>query len=82
MKLFNRFKMKKVKDTPKYREITCFNCGSTDIARYSYGMPMLNKELEEKLNNKEIILGGCCVMPNSPQYHCNKCGKDFGKAHI
>ena len=43
---------------------------------------VVNKELEEKLNNNEIILGGCCVMPNSPQYHCNKCGKDFGKAHI
>lgn len=77
------FKMNKVKDKKRrYEPVVCFNCGSKDIARYSYGMPILNEELKQKLESGEIILGGCCVMPNSPRYHCKKCGKDFGKAHL
>lgn len=59
-------------------KIACPFCGSENYARYSYGMHILDKELEEKLNKGEIILGGCCISPDSPKYHCNSCNKDFG----
>lgn len=39
--------------------------------------PAFDDELEEALQNGEIYLGGCCYYPDSPEYHCNKCGKNF-----
>lgn len=57
----------------------CPRCGSRDSARILYGMPVFCEELEEKLNNKKIFLGGCCIPPDKPKYHCNSCNKDFAK---
>lgn len=47
------------------------------IAEIMYGEPAFDDELEEALQNGEIYLGGCCYYPDSPEYHCNKCGKNF-----
>ncbi|WP_206663775.1 hypothetical protein [Pelotomaculum schinkii] len=41
-------------------------------------MPAFTEELQEKLNKKEIVFGGCCITGNAPTHHCNKCKKDFG----
>jgi hypothetical protein len=41
-------------------------------------MPAFTVELQEKLDKKEIVLGGCCISVNDPTHHCNKCKKDFG----
>ena len=62
----------------KNKSIICPICGSSNVAEYLFGMPAYNYELEEKLNNGEIILGGCCIEPDSPAYHCNECEEDFG----
>ena len=60
------------------KTIKCPYCKSENVARYSYGMPAFDEELEEKLAKDAVVLGGCCIEPNSPAYKCNECGKDFG----
>ncbi len=57
----------------------CPKCGSMKIAPILYGMPVFDEEMERKLKNQEIYLGGCCVSDNDPLYHCFECGKDFGR---
>lgn len=58
----------------------CPRCGSRNTAKILWGMPAFSEDLEEKLKNKEIVLGGCCVSDNDPSYHCNTCKKDFGRS--
>ncbi len=67
-----------IKEKEMNKTIKCPYCKSENVARYAYGMPAFNEELEEKLANDEIVLGGCCIKPNSSAYKCNDCGKDFG----
>ncbi|MGL5950955.1 MAG: hypothetical protein ACRCZH_06010 [Cetobacterium sp.] len=62
--------------------IKCPACGSRNTARIQYGMPMLDEELQRKLDNKTVMLGGCCISLESitaffpglreknPQIHC------------
>ena len=33
----------------------------------------------EAFEDKSFFSGGCCVEDESPAYHCNSCGHDFGK---
>ena len=67
----------KTKDESKNSKIVCPYCQNTSIAEIMYGEPAFDDELEEALQNGEIYLGGCCYYPDSPEYHCNKCGKNF-----
>ncbi len=57
----------------------CPFCGSRKVAEYLYGMPAMSEELEKNLEKNKVILAGCCVSNVDPEYHCNECGKDFGK---
>ncbi|MGL5949984.1 MAG: hypothetical protein ACRCZH_01020 [Cetobacterium sp.] len=57
--------------------IKCPACGSRNTARLQYGMPMWDEELQRKLDNKTVMLGGCCISPESPDYHCNSCHQKF-----
>jgi len=50
----------------------CPACGSTDAVRIVYGYPSL--ELGEAEERGEIVLGGCLVGPESPDYECRGCG--------
>lgn len=61
----------------KNSKVVCPYCQSTSIADIIYGELAFDDELEEALRNGEIHLGGCCYYPDSPKYHCNKCGKNF-----
>ena len=60
----------------------CPKCGSTRLAPILYGMPAFDEEMESKLNNEELYLGGCCITGRDPQYHCFACGKDVGTPPI
>ena len=59
-------------------KILCPHCGSENIAEIVYGEVCFDKELEEALDKGEIYLGGCCIYSDSPAYHCDKCGEEFG----
>ena len=56
----------------------CPKCGSRRVAPILYGMPAFSEELEKKLDNQKIVLGGCEVSGNDPTHHCFGCGKNFG----
>lgn len=56
----------------------CPCCGSKNTAAILWGMPAFSEELQKKLDQKELILGGCCITGNDPSHHCNTCKKDFG----
>ena len=57
----------------------CPKCGSRKIAPILYGMPAFDEEMQRKIENRELYLGGCCVSDSDPRFHCFECGKDFGR---
>lgn len=58
----------------------CPRCGSNHTAQILWGLPAITEDLEKKLEDKEIVLGGCCITENDPTHHCIKCKKDFGRS--
>lgn len=56
----------------------CPKCGSKNVGRIMYGMPLFSDELMQKINSGKIILGGCCISNMAPKHHCNDCGERFG----
>lgn len=64
---------RKSSDDPK-----CPECGSGNIAEILFGMPAFDKELERALDEGRIVLGGCCITGEDPEWHCNDCGCEFG----
>ena len=59
------------------KPIKCPNCGFRPVANYQYGFPYFNDELERDLENKKIVLGGCCISEDNPLWHCTNCKTDF-----
>jgi hypothetical protein len=57
-------------DRPTFRR--CPACGSGDAVRIAYGYPSL--ELGQAAERGEVVLGGCLVGPESPDYECRRCG--------
>lgn len=62
----------------KRKKITCPYCGSEHIAEYLYGMPAYDELMQQEIQGK-VIFAGCVITNSDPRYHCNDCGKDFGK---
>lgn len=60
----------------------CHKCGSEQVARILYGLPVFNEELEQQIAERKLVLGGCCLSGSDPRYHCFGCGKDIGKPPI
>lgn len=60
----------------------CPKCGSRDTAHILWGMPAMSLELENELENRRVVLGGCCVPMLEPRYHCNECKDDFAYRRI
>ena len=58
-------------------KIKCPKCGSTNIAKYLFGLLAYSEELMKKIEKKEIILGGCLIDDIDPTHHCNDCNYDF-----
>ena len=52
----------------------CPNCNSPRIATIQYGYPRFSKELEQDLAEGKIVLGGCCITDDDPDYKCVECG--------
>ncbi len=58
----------------------CPNCNKGWIARILWGYPEDTESLEEALEKKEIILGGCLVTDHDPKLECNDCNHRWGYA--
>lgn len=57
----------------------CPRCGHKPVASILYGMPIPSRELFEKEERGEVILGGCVIELDQPTWQCSKCGAEFYK---
>jgi ribosomal protein L37AE/L43A len=57
----------------------CPNCGSKNIARIQYGMPVYSEKLEKDLAKNKIVLGGCVISGDDPKWQCTNCKERFFK---
>ena len=53
----------------------CPKCGGEAVP-IIYGLVV--PELFGTQERGEVVLGGCCVDPWSPKWHCKKCNLSFG----
>jgi len=56
----------------------CPNCQSTNHAEILWGLIADMKAIEEELDKKEIVLGGCVVTGDDPKWECNECLTRWG----
>ena len=52
---------------------SCPNCNSPRLAKILYGLPKLSEDLESELKEGKVVLGGCCVSDQDPDYKCMDC---------
>lgn len=55
----------------------CLECGSGEVIPIEYGLP--GKEMSDRAERGEILLGGCVVSEDSPVWHCKDCGHQWGR---
>jgi len=54
----------------------CPKCNADKTVPIVYGFPGL--EMLESYEKGEIMIGGCDIGPDSPKWHCKKCGHQWG----
>ena len=57
----------------------CPKCDSSSVAEILWGYYTDVNSLEDALEKKEIVLGGCCVTDNDPKWECNECSHQWGE---
>lgn len=62
------------------RKTICPFCKSDKIRDIVYGLLQFESEEKERKFWEENVMGGCEVELDSPAFHCDNCGKDFGTA--
>lgn len=55
----------------------CPQCQSKKVVPIIYGMP--TQETFEEAEEGKLIIGGCCLSDDSPEWHCNDCQHEFNK---
>ena len=58
----------------KYFNFPCGKCGKKKVKLIAYGMPAG----PDSFAPNEII-GGCIIEEDSPKWHCENCGHEWGK---
>ena len=56
----------------------CPMCESKEVIPIMYGYPGYDAFLAEKRG--EVVLGGCCITMEDPQWFCKNCRYAFQKA--
>jgi hypothetical protein len=58
-------------------DTSCPQCGSSgaDVVPIVYGLP--GEGLIAGSVAGEVALGGCCVGPRDPEFHCKACGNKW-----
>jgi len=57
----------------------CPECNNTWIAEILWGYPSNVESIENELEQKEIVLGGCLITNNDPKWECNSCHHKWGE---
>ena len=55
----------------------CPRCASRNVARILRGYPIFSDDLQARLDQGELVLGGCLVMGDDPDFRCHTCGHEF-----
>lgn len=65
---------------PEEDHPACPNCGSERVARILWGLPDFSSaSLQLALEEKRVVLGGCCVWSTCPKWFCNACRHTWGR---
>ena len=59
----------------------CPSCNSKDVARIFWGEPADSEMIFKKIKEKKIVLGGCIVTDNDPEWECNSCHHRWGQRY-
>jgi hypothetical protein len=59
--------------TSKRKPPECPSCGSKKVAQILWGYPAFSRKLEKNLKEGKIVLGGCIVSGNDPEWQCVDC---------
>ena len=54
------------------------DCGSANVRPIVYGEPALSLALQARRG--ELVIGGCVIMENSPDWDCADCRRQFGES--
>lgn len=57
----------------------CPSCGSKNVVPILYGYPGDMDYVIKLVEEKKLVLGGCCVSDNDPAFECLDCGRMSGK---
>ncbi len=66
--------IKKAPIMVRRKPVKCPHCGSK-VLRIQYGLP--GPKMMEAADRNEILLGGCCISEDSPDFGCPVCGQAF-----
>jgi len=58
----------------------CPTCGSSNTREIVYGLP--GPDATDASRRDEIVLGGCVVTPESPEWRCNDCQHEWGTQRV
>jgi len=53
----------------------CPECDSENVAAIAFGYP--SSEMMEQSDRGDIVLGGCCVTEDDPEWHCYDCEHEW-----
>jgi len=53
----------------------CPQCDSANVAAIEFGFP--SPEMIDARERGDIVLGGCCVEVNGPEWHCKDCEHEW-----
>lgn len=62
------------------KPIICPKCGRKPVARILYGMPEFSEQLNADMAAGKIVLGGCVVTDDDPDWQCTQCGQQIFRA--
>lgn len=53
----------------------CPSCNSENVATIAFGYP--GPEMITAAERGEIVLGGCCITEDDPEWHCKDCEHEW-----
>ena len=57
----------------------CPACGGEPVASILWGMPAFSEKLNQDLESGRVVLGGCCVSMDDPEWQCTVCEVEIYK---
>lgn len=59
-------------------KVICPFCTNDTVRNLVYGLIRFQSKEDMKKFEENHFIAGCVIDRNSPAFHCDQCGKDFG----